>query len=55
MAVKLMYIPNNELPKCHFCSLKFEVKSLHKLNKPTYKNSIKVPKVVKQKNKKTLL
>ena len=44
---KLMYIPDDDTQNFHFFSLQ--------LNEPTNQSSIKVPKVVRPTNKKTLL
>ena len=53
---KLIYIPNDDTPNYPFCSLELGVKILDtKLIEPTNQNPIKIPKVVKPTNKKTLL
>ena len=54
MAVKLMYIPKDETQN----SVDYNkwLKHLYtELNKPTNENVMKVPKIFKQTNKKTLL
>ena len=48
-----MFIPNDDIQNFSFCRLKLVVETFgHKLNEPTNKNSMKVPKVVKPTNKK---
>ena len=48
MADKLIYIPNDVTQNYPFCRLQLVVKgSENQLNKPTIKNSMKVPKIVK--------
>ena len=55
MAVKLMYILNNDKQKYPFCRLLLVAEILDiELKKPTNQNSIKNAKVVKPTNKKTL-
>ena len=49
-----MYIPNDEIQNLRFCRLKLLVETFE-LIIPTNHNSVKVPKVVKITNKKTLL
>ena len=56
MADKLMYIPNDNTQ--NYPSVDYDQwlkRWTTQLNEPAYKNSIKVPKVVKATNKKTLL
>ena len=53
MVDKLMYIPNNDAQNYTFCSLQLKQMDAQ-LNETNNKNSIKVPKVVKSTNKKTL-
>ena len=56
MANKLMYIPYDDTQNYPFCRLKLMVERLDtQLNEQINQNSIKVPKVVKPKSKKTLL
>ena len=56
MTDKLIYIPNNDTQNCPICRLKLWLKRLNtQRNKPTHKNSVKVLKVVKLTDKKTLL
>ena len=57
MADKLIYIPNVDTQYYPFCRLKLEVETfVHSTsNKPINSNPIKVPKVVKPSNKKTLM
>ena len=56
MADKFMYIPNDDTLNYHICRLQLVVKTFrHSINEPTNKNLIKVPKVVKSTNKKTLI
>ena len=59
MADKLMSISNNDKQNYPFCRLKLVVEFLKRLNiqlnESTNQNSLKLPKVVKPKNKKTLL
>ena len=52
IADKLMYIPSNDTQNYPFCRLQLVVETF---NEPTNQNSIKVPKVIKLTNKKTLL
>ena len=54
MADKLMYIPKDDTTNYPFCILQVVVETFG-LNEPTNQNSIKVPKVVKATNKRTLL
>ena len=55
MADKLMYIPNDDTQNYHFCRLQSVIKTFgSQLNESTNQNSIKVPKVDKLMNKKTL-
>ena len=55
MTDKLMYIPNDYTQNYPFYRLKFLLKRLDtQFNEPKDQNSIKVPKVVKPTNKKTL-
>ena len=54
MADKFIYISNDDTQNYLFCRLQLVVKTFG-LNKPTKQNSIKVPKVFKPTNKKTLL
>ena len=53
MADKLLYINNDDLKNYRFCRLQLVIESLDTY-KPPCQNLIKVPKVVKQTNKKTL-
>ena len=56
MTNKLMYIPNANTKITPYVNNNQRLKRLEtQLNKPTNQNSVKVPKVVKPKNKKTLL
>ena len=55
MADKLMHIPNDDTKNYPFCRLKLAVETNTQLIKPTNKNSVKVPKIVKPTNKKMLL
>ena len=56
MADKLMYISNDDTQNYPFYRLQLVLKHLYtKLNEPTIQNLIKVPKVVKPTNMKTLL
>ena len=55
MADKLMYIPNDDTQKYPFCRLQWLKRLDTQLNKQTNQNSLKVLKVVKTTNKKTLL
>ena len=56
MANKLMFIPNDDTQNYPFCSKNYWLKRLNsQLNKPTNQKSLKNPKVVKPRNKKTLL
>ena len=56
MADKLMYIPKDETQNYPFCRSQLVVQTFGSLSwKPTNRNLIKVPKVVKQQIKKTLL
>ena len=56
MAIKLMYIPNDDPQNYSFCKLQLVVGTLDtQLGEPTNQNSIKVPTVVKLTNKRTLL
>ena len=56
MAHKLMYIPNDATQNSLFCRLKLVVEtSGHSNIRTKQTNSIKVPKVIKLTNKKTLL
>ena len=55
MADKLMYIPNEETQNYPFCRLKLVIKMFRHSTKWTNKKLIKVPKIVKPTNKKTLL
>ena len=56
MAEKFMYIPIDDTQNYLFCRLKLVVKRLDDLiNEPTNQKPVKVPKVVKPTNKKTLL
>ena len=48
---KFMYIPNDYTQNCPVCRLKLMVETFGDSNQ----NSIKVPKVIKPMNKKTLL
>ena len=54
-----MHIPNDDTRNHPFCRLQLVVKTFGpmdiQLDKPTNQNPIKVPKVVKPTNKKTLL
>ena len=54
MADKFMYIPIDDTQNYSFYRLKLVVETFE-LNKQTNQNSVKVPKVVKPMNKKTLL
>ena len=55
MVDKFMYIPNDDTQNYPICRLKLVVETLDtQLNEPTNQNTIKVPKVVKPTNKKTL-
>ena len=55
MADKLMYIHNDDTQNCHFCRQKFWWKRFDaQLNDSNNQKSLKVPKVVKPMNKKTL-
>ena len=54
MAVKLMYIPNDDIQNYRFCRLRIVGEIFgHQPNEPTNQNSIKGPKVVKPTEKKT--
>ncbi len=53
-AGKLMFIPNDDTLNNPFCRLKKLIVKTFELNKPTNGNLVKVPKVVKLTNKKTL-
>ena len=53
MADKFVYIPNDDTQNFPFCRL-IVVQMLGHTLKPTYKNSIKVPKVDKPMNKAVL-
>ena len=54
MADKFLFIPNDDTQNCPFC--RFKLKRLNtQLNKPTNQISVKVPKVVKQMNKKNVI
>ena len=53
MAYKLMYIPNDDTQNYPFCRFLKQLDT--QLNEPINQNSIKAPKVVKPKNKKTFL
>ena len=56
MADKLMYILIGDTQNYPFCRLQLVGETLDtQLNEPTNHNSVKVPKVVKPTNKKTLL
>ena len=56
MADKLSYIPNDDTQNHSFCRLQLVVETFgYSTYEPTNQNSIKVPKVVKPTNKKTLL
>ena len=56
MADKLMYIPNDDTQNYHFGRLQSVVETFGtQLNESTNHNSMKVPKVDKLMNKKTLL
>ena len=56
MADKLMYIPNANTQNYPFCRFQFGVKTFgHTIYKPTNQNLLKVPKVGKPTNKKTIL
>ena len=56
LADKLMYIPNIDTQNYTFVDYNQWLKRLEtQLNKPTNQNSLKVLKVVKTKNKKTLI
>ena len=57
MTDKLMFIPNDDTQNKSFCRLKLVTETFgqFQLNEQTNENSLKVPKVVKQTNKKTLL
>ncbi len=51
-----MHNKDNDTQNYLFCRLKLVVETFNRqMNEPTNQNSIKVPKVVKQTNKKTLL
>ena len=54
MADKFLYILNNNTQNYPFCRLKLVVETFE-LSKPTNENSGKIPKIVKQTNKKTVL
>ena len=55
MADKIIYIPNDDTQNYPFPELNQWLKRLNtQLNKPTNQNTLKVPKVVKPTNKKTL-
>ena len=54
--VQLMYIPNDDTQSFPFCKLQLFIETFgHSLNESTNQNSLKVPKVVKPTNQKTLL
>ena len=51
---KSRYIPNKETQNNHFCRLQLVIETFGQFDEPTNQNSMKVPKVVKLMNKKTL-
>ena len=54
MAGKMMYIPNDDTQNYPSCRLQLVVENLDiQLNDPTNQNSILVPIIIKQTNKKT--
>ena len=58
MADKLIFIPNDDTRNYSFCRLHLVVVLFGQdtqLNEPTNENSMKVPKVVKPTNEKTIL
>ena len=57
MAYKLMYIPNNNTQNYPFCRLQLMVETYGQwaLTESINQNLVKVPKVVKSTNKKSLL
>ena len=56
MAYNFIYIPNDDTQNYPFCRLpKLDETQDTQLNEPTNQNLIKVPKVDKSTNKKTLL
>ena len=55
IADNLMHIPIYDTQSYLFCRLKLVVKRLSQHDKPTNPNSVKVLKVAKSTNKKTLL
>ena len=55
MGDKLMYIPNEETQNYQFCRLKLVIKMFGHSTKWTNKKLIKVSKIVKSTNNKTLL
>ena len=50
-----MYIPNDDTQNYQFCKLQLMVEKFGNSNELANKNSIKLPKVIKAANKKTLL
>ena len=50
-----MYIPHDNTQNYHFCKVQLVVETFGQLNEPTNQNSLKIPKVVKPTNEKTLL
>ena len=50
-----MYIPNDNTQNYPYCMLQSVVETIGHSTQPNNQNSIKVPKVVKPKNKKTVL
>ena len=54
IAVKFMYIPNDDTQNYPFCKLQLVVETFWP-NKPTNQNPLKDPKIVNPTNKKTLL
>ena len=56
MTDKLLYIPNDDMQNCPFYRLQLMIETFDtQLNELTNKNLMKVPKVVKPTNEKTLL
>ena len=56
MASELLYIPNGDIQNYPICRLQFVDETFDiQLNEPASQNSIKVPKVIRLMNKKTLL
>ena len=50
-----MYIPHDNTQNYHFCKVQLVVETFGQLNDQTNQNSLKIPKVVKPTNEKTLL